>query len=183
MPNRRLKKRSGPKNTIVNLTRQPSTVIVLTGAITVTLATSNLQTVALSSSTWLGSRFAAFAAAFLNIRIKRLVVEPINMPAASYIEYALMPSHLPALLSAFDATPLAPSVIGNVMTLPGAARAQQGNGMPPRAVLKYPKTMQFACSRVNTDLPPIAFLVCYGSNNTNFNVYTEVVLSGYTAFL
>jgi hypothetical protein len=118
----------------------------------------------------------------MNIRIKRVTVEPIAMPAATYLEYALLPSHLPALLSAFDATPLNPLSTANVMTLPGAKRAQQGNGMPPRCSLKLSR-VEFACSRVNTDLPPVAFLSAYGSNNTNFNIFTEVVFVGSSPFI
>jgi hypothetical protein len=65
------------------------------------------------------------------------------------------------------------------MTMPGAKRAQQGNNLPPRCSMKCPKMMSFACARVNSDSPPIGFLVSYSTVNTIFNFYVEVVFSGY----
>jgi hypothetical protein len=148
----------------------------------VNFATTNFQSVAIGSSIWSGPRFAAFASGFYNIRIKSISIEPVAMPAATYLEYALMPAHLPALLSTYDAAPLAPSLTSSIMTLPGAVRAQQGNQMPARAYLKLPKTMEFQCVRINADAPPFAFLIGYGSNNTTFNLYFEVVFRGYLPF-
>jgi hypothetical protein len=138
-----------------------------------------LQTNQIASSIWLASRYVNFSASFLNVRIKRVIVEPIGLAVNQYVEYALLPSHLPALLSGFDATPSAPLATSAIMTMPGARRAQQGNNLPPRCVMKCPKMMEFNCARVATDSPPIAYLVSYSTVATIFNFWVEVVFTGY----
>lgn len=161
------------------LTRQPATTCLLFGNLIVSHQTTVLLTTGISSSVWLAARYVAYSGCFLNVRIKRVMVEPIQLGVNQYVEYALLPSHLPALLSGFDATPSAPLATSAIMTLPGAKRAQQGNNLPPRCVLRLPKTMEFACSRVTSDSPPIAYLVSYSNVQTLFNVWVEVVFSGY----
>lgn len=138
-----------------------------------------LQCNQISSSIWLAARFVSFSACFLNVKIKRVIVEPIQLAVGQYVEYALLPSHLPALLSGFDATPAAPLATSAIMTMPGAKRAQQGNNLPPRCVLNLPPTMQFACARVTSDSPPVAYLVSYSNVATIFNFWVEVSFSGY----
>lgn len=161
------------------MTIQPSTRCVLFGNLSVNHGTTVLQCNQIASSIWLAARYQAYLAAFLNVTIKRVIVEPIGLAVGQYIEYALLPGHLPALLSGFDATPAAPLATSAIMTMPGAKRAQQGNNLPPRCVLKLPKTMQFACARVNSDSPPVAYLVSYSTVQTLFNLWVEVSFSGY----
>lgn len=170
------KKSRGPKR---GPRRGPSAVVTLVGNISVTLGTTNLQTNVISSSVWSASRFSAYSAAFQNVKILSISVQPINLTASSYLEYALLPAHSPALLSSFDATPANPVSTSNVASLPGARFVQQGNGSikPCKLRLRVP---QFMCSRVSTDVPPIAYLVAYGSNNTNFNVFVKALFTGYT---
>lgn len=163
----------------INLTRQPSTTCLLFGNLMVNHGTTVLQCNQISSSIWLAARYQGFAACFLNVRIKRVIVEPIGLGIGQYIEYALLPSHLPALLSGFDATPSAPLATSAIMTMPGAKRAQQGDNLPPRCTMKCPKMMDFACSRVNSDSPPVAYLVSYSTVNTIFNFWVEVAFHGY----
>ena len=165
------------------LNQQPSARVVLTGQVTLSLNSTSLQTVGLTSSMWLGARFAAFAAPFMNIRVKSVCVEPVNMPVAQYLIYALLPTHLPALLSSYDAVPLNPGVIANVATLPGAVTFSQGSADQRRCTLRLPPTYEMQCSRVNSDLPPIANLVVYGTQITTFMVFTEVVFKDYIAFI
>ena len=177
--NRKGKKRNkGPYSQNL-LTRQPATTCMLFGNLTVNHGATVLQCNQIASSIWLAARYQAFSASFLNVNIKKVIVEPIGLAVNQYIEYALLPSHLPALLSGFDATPSAPLATSAIMTMPGACRAQQGNNLPPRCIMKCPKTMQFSCARVNTDSPPIAFLVSYSTVNTLFNFWVEVSFTGY----
>lgn len=177
---RRIKRNSRrPAPPPVELTRQPATTCTLFGNLSVNHGTTVLQCNQIASSIWLAARYVNFSTAFLNVRIKKVIVEPIALAVNQYIEYALLPSHLPALLSGFDATPAAPLATSAIMTMPGARRAQQGNNLPPRCVLKCPKSMEFACARVSSDSPPVAYLVSYSTVNTIFNFWVEVVFSGY----
>jgi len=172
------KRRNDPST--VSLTQQPSTRCVIYGTVTANLQIQNFINSAISSSIWLSPRFVAYAAAFLNVRIKKVHVEPYALSVGQFVEYALLPSHLPALLSGFDATPAIGSLPSSILTLPGARKAQQGNAMPSRCTLKLPKTMEFACSRVATDSPPIAYLALYGTTQLSMNIWCEVVFTGYT---
>lgn len=170
--------RRGPSDR-TSITRQPTTTCILFGNLLVNHGTTVLQCNQISSSIWLAARYQAYSACFLNVRIKRVIVEPIGLGIGQYIEYALLPSHLPALLSGFDSTPAAPLATSSIMTMPGAKRAQQGNNLPPRCSMKVPNKLQFSCARVNSDSPPVAYLVSYSTVNTIFNFWVEVTFSGY----
>lgn len=173
------KGRGSRRQAAVGLTRQPNTRCVLFGNALLNFGTSVLQSAQISSSVWLAARFVNYSTCFLNVRVKRVTIEPIQLAVNQYIEYALLPSHLPALLSGFDATPAAPLATSSIMTLPGAKRAQQGNNLPPRCSMRCPKTMEFACGRVASDSPPVGFIVGYSTVNTIFNIWVEVVFKGY----
>jgi hypothetical protein len=171
------KNRKAPKT--IGLTRQPSTKCILFGNAIIALNTTVLQTVQISSSIWLAARYVNFAQCFLNVKVLSVTIEPIQLAVGQYIEYALLPSHIPALLSGFDATPAAPLATSAIMTMPGAKRAQQGCGLPPRCTMRCPSTMQFATARIASDSPPIGYIVAYGTVSTLFNIWCEVQFSGY----
>jgi hypothetical protein len=153
--------------------------MVLPQQISTVIAAGALQTIGMSN-TFLATcpRFTAVSAGFYEFKATHLFAEPIQLAAAQYVQYCLLPAHTPALLSTFDSAPSPISSTAALLTLTGAKRAQQGAGIPERASLKldHPWTQ---IARASADTPVFGFLGIYIQQNTLFNVYLRVKVRGY----
>jgi hypothetical protein len=153
--------------------------IVIPTTVSVVIASGPLQMISLSSAFFSSAaRWTAIGACFYEIKFTSISAEPINLAAAQFLEYAMVPGHLPALVSTFDAAPAPISSTAALMTLPGATRCQQGCGMPRAASI--PLNIPWCqIARVTADVPVVGFLAVSLAQNTVFNVYLHARVRGW----
>jgi hypothetical protein len=143
------------------------------------VAAGSLQSIALSGSFFSSAaRWTAIGAMFYEIKILAVSVEPIQLAAAQYLEYAIVPAHVPALLSTYDSAPAPISSTAALMTLPGARRCQQGCDMP-RTARYTVNSPWLQVARVTADVPVVGFLMVSLAQNVVFNAYLHVKCRGF----
>jgi len=157
---------------------QPAVSVVVPISLTTSNGTTNLLVTSIASTLLTSTRFAAAAALFYNVAIRAVSIEPYNLSAAQYVEWAATWTHIPYLASTGDVVPSAATSAAKVLTLPGAKNYQQGNGSMRRVRISGGRvTVQSA--RITTDLPTVLFLHSYSTADVNWNIFFQCRFSGY----
>jgi len=125
------------------------------------------------------TRFAAAAALFYNVKITRVMVQPYDLAAAQYVEWAVECPHVPYLASTGDVVPSAPTSVSKVLTLPSARVYQQGNGPCPALGWRLSRLSQCQVARITTDLPTVLYLFSYSTADVKWNLFFRCKFSDY----